>query len=334
MVINSFINGTANFPQSPALHRHLDPKHRKELEDSGIAPEIIELNFKTLREDEEVRKLLGWKGMANERYTIKGQPGEWEKKREYPATSGEERNEYGGLIKAGVRYTKLVLRRVDNDLHEEKTVALSETTRLNTFTGWACIPLSPWLEEEPSKPWGCFKPDNPRWDGKKQDFRKYENPRSEAGLFLLRVSLERWQAISAKYCAPIAPEDHARGFWAWVWKYGLDIVINEGAKKTACLLSNNIIAIGLPGIWMGRRNPKGDDGKPIGDPFLHPGLAWLADGHCSFTFCFDHDKRRKTRRDVGNAIIKTSELLQEVKCDAKVIDLPGPEKGVEDCSAP
>ena len=42
-------------------------------------------------------------------------------------------------------------------------------------------------------------------------------------------------------------------FWSWVAKHPkIPIILTEGEKKAACLLSLGFVAIALPGIWMGR----------------------------------------------------------------------------------
>ena len=46
--------------------------------------------------------------------------------------------------------------------------------------------------------------------------------------------------------------------------------------------------------------------------------------------CFDHDTKRKTIKNVDREIGKLSELLLQEKAECRIINLPGPEKGVDD----
>ncbi|MEO0804517.1 MAG: plasmid replication protein, CyRepA1 family, partial [Cyanobacteria bacterium J06642_2] len=108
-------------------------------------------------------------------------------------------------------------------------------------------------------------------------------------------------------------------------KHNLPIVICEGAKKAASLLSAGYVAIALPGVWNGRR--KGSDLTP---ERLIPDLNHFATKRRKIYFCFDHDEKPKTVRHVNLAIAKTGKLFSEAGCDVRVILLPGPEKGVDD----
>ncbi|MFM5961915.1 MAG: DUF3854 domain-containing protein, partial [Dolichospermum sp.] len=111
--------------------------------------------------------------------------------------------------------------------------------------GWWCSGVDP-LNNYESMQWGCFKPDFPRLDPKKNKFIKYEHsPGMATRAFFLRVPRRIWQMMSDKYGVPIG--DYTE-FWQWVLNHNIPIAITEGAKKAAALLSVGIVAIGLPGI--------------------------------------------------------------------------------------
>lgn len=119
-------------------------------------------------------------------------------------------------------------------------------------------------------------------------------------------------------------------FWQWVLDTpDLPILLVEGAKKAACLLSYGYIAIALPGIFNGRRVTRDAQGKAYADSLI-PELELFATANRRFYFCFDHDTKPKTIENVNLAIAKTGKLLVQKGCDVQVITLPGPDKGVDD----
>ncbi|MFM6530155.1 MAG: DUF3854 domain-containing protein, partial [Dolichospermum sp.] len=69
--------------------------------------------------------------------------------------------------------------------------------------GWWCSGVDP-LNNYESMQWGCFKADNPRLDPKKNKPIKYEHPPGMATrAFFLRVPRRIWQMMSDKYGVPI-----------------------------------------------------------------------------------------------------------------------------------
>jgi hypothetical protein len=117
-------------------------------------------------------------------------------------------------------------------------------------------------------------------------------------------------------------------FWQWVLDNpNLKIILTEGAKKTAALLSAGHLAIGLPGIWGGYRS------KLLGVnclPHLPTQLKIFAAKDREIIFCFDKDTNPKTINDVNNAINKTGKLLERLGCQISVITWIYPYKGVDD----
>ncbi len=149
--------------------------------------------------------------------------------------------------------------------------------------GWWCAGLDPLADWRPMA-WGCFKPDAPRWDEKKGKPRKYEHPDGPpARLFWLRVPASIARRVADRYGLTLPPEvaDDADGsagaFWHW-WAQtpALPLLLTEGAKKAAALLSIGVPAVALSGIWNGcpRTGPKDPKtGRRTGPAALLPELA-------------------------------------------------------------
>lgn len=180
--------------------------------------------------------------------------------------------------------------------------------------GWWCGTLEP--DGTPSQ-WGCLKPQNPRTskDGKTI---KYETPpKTETKPFFLKIDRHHWEkiAVNAGLTAPdlegLPDESIHHEFWSWaIAKPELPIIITEGAKKTASLLSAGFCAVGLSGIWNGIRNPIDPVlCKKTGDHVLVPELLAIAKKGRKITFCFDQDEKPKTVAAVKRAASKTAELL-------------------------
>ena len=151
--------------------------------------------------------------------------------------------------------------------------------------------------------WGQFKPDQPFVD-KDGKLPKYETPlRTETRTIALRD--------------PVNPR-----FWLEVLSNpAIPIVICEGAKKAGCLFTLGYAAIALPGIFNGYRKATQ---KLIED------LAVICAPGRPIYICFDHDTKKATRQNVNKAISRLGKLFAIAGCAVKVIDLPGPEKGVDD----
>ncbi|HEY9663368.1 MAG TPA: plasmid replication protein, CyRepA1 family [Allocoleopsis sp.] len=198
-------------------------------------------------------------------------------------------------------------------------------------SGWFCYSLDPRTGE--SRRWGPLKPDSPIVDTSKGKPRKYEHPAGyETLAILLQPDEDTWAKIAQRYRVPFTPlsfrlrdrNPHPH-FWEWVWTYNLPIIICEGAKKAASLLSAGYVAIALPGVWNGRKKRQGN--KP---ERLIPDLQYFTTPGREVFFCFDHDPKLKTRIHVSHALVRTGKLLEQAGCTVKVIRLPGPEKGVDD----
>ncbi|CAI8412704.1 MAG: Uncharacterised protein [Synechococcus sp. MIT S9220] len=177
--------------------------------------------------------------------------------------------------------------------------------------GWWCSPLitnDSWVT---SSTWGCFKPDTPRVNDEGKPI-KYEHPLDQqCGVFWLRNKND--------------------AFWPWVLsKPGtLTIVITEGAKKAAALLTAGIPAVALSGIWNGTPliEPKGD---PKGARRLHPDLLPLIKHRV--VIAFDYSSNNKGKSAVKAAAHRLAHYLYAKGCPwVGSATCPGPDhKGVDD----
>ncbi len=103
---------------------------------------------------------------------------------------------------------------------------------------------------------------------------------------------------------------------------GVTIVITEGAKKAASLLSHGYCAIALPGIFNGYRSKMDDIKLPF--PRLIPQLEVFATQGREFAFAFDRDTKLKTIRNVQMAIEKTGKLIIGKGCKVSVVSWSQP----------
>jgi Domain of unknown function (DUF3854)/Origin of replication binding protein len=184
-----------------------------------------------------------------------------------------------------------------------------------TAGGWWCSGLDPLNHWQPME-WGCFKPDQPRTDPTRGKTIKYEHPpKTGTRAFFLNGpadgpgGLAFWQQVLADPQHPI--------------------LLVEGAKKAAALLSLGYAAIALPGVFNGRRVMRNQAGQAWAESLI-PELALFAQPDRPVYFCFDQDAKPTTVRQVNLAIKTTGKLFVEQGCAVRVITLPGPEKGVDD----
>ncbi|MEH2459153.1 plasmid replication protein, CyRepA1 family [Nostoc sp.] len=200
--------------------------------------------------------------------------------------------------------------------------------------GWWCSGLDP-LNNWQMMEWGCFKPNQPRQNHNGKSI-KYEHPPSTpTRVFYLRVTLQVWQQVAERYNLvmpdniTITSDGEAEGFWQWVMQQNIPLVICEGVKKAATLLTQGYAAIAIPGITSGYRVVKDEFGK-VTRRQLIPDLAAFAITKRSFYICFDFETQPKKIAAVNNAISQLGCLFQRKNCTVKVIELPGMEKGVDE----
>ncbi|MGH8000334.1 MAG: plasmid replication protein, CyRepA1 family, partial [Brasilonema sp.] len=203
-----------------------------------------------------------------------------------------------------------------------------------TDGGWWCSGLDP-MNDWQAMEWGCFKPNQPRLN-ENGKLIKYEHPPSTpTRIFCLRVSLDIWQQVAQRYNVPmpnninIACNGEAEGFWQWVMKRNIPIIICEGVKKAAVLLTQGYAALAIPGITSGYRVIKDDFGRVISRQLI-PDLAAFAITRRIFYICFDFETQPKKIAAVNNAISQLGFLFQDKNCPVQVIKLPGIEKGIDD----
>jgi len=129
------------------------------------------------------------------------------------------------------------------------------------------------------------------------------------------------------------------GFWQWVKDNpDLPIAIAEGIKKAAALLTVGRVAIALPGIYSGYRQPKNEAGEKTGLPFLIPELLVFCPSDSSvkrqINFVFDQDVKRSTAENVKTAITNTARLLTQHNCQVSVTEWDSSlGKGIDDVLA-
>ncbi len=200
--------------------------------------------------------------------------------------------------------------------------------------GWWCSGLDP-LNNWQEMMWGCYKPNYPRQNGEGKPI-KYEHPPLIATrIFCLRVSLHIWQQTARRYgiAMPeniaIGENGEAIGFWQWVMEQKVPIIVCEGVKKAAALLTQGYVAIALPGITSGYRVTRDWQGR-IKNRQIIPDLAAFAQSGRTFYICFDYEREEKKKRAVESAIAQLGYLIQQTGCQVKVIRLPGQEKGVDE----
>jgi hypothetical protein len=76
----------------------------------------------------------------------------------------------------------------------------------------------------------------------------------------------------------------------------ISLIICEGAKKAAALLTQGYVAIALPGITSGYRVTRDFEGKPSSRQMI-PDLAIFTQSVRTFYICFDYETQpRRSRR--------------------------------------
>jgi hypothetical protein len=184
--------------------------------------------------------------------------------------------------------------------------------------------------------WGCFKPNKPAWDDEKQKYRKYNHPEKvPVEIFALKIPHKLWQLIARRYDVAL-PENYQElphsAFWKWVIDHPqIPVIITEGAKKAAAVLSRGYVCIALPGVTHGVHQPKDEFGNDDGKPSLVPQLQIFAQPGRRIYFCFDQDSKRSTVRAVNKQISIRAKLFLLKKCEVNVITWnPVLGKGIDD----
>ncbi|WP_416242480.1 DUF3854 domain-containing protein [Anabaena cylindrica] len=191
-------------------------------------------------------------------------------------------------------------------------------------------PFNNWQRME----WGRFKPTQGRID-KNGKLVKYESPpKTPNRVTYFDVPYCIWDFVARRYNikryhSPLVQRLQDKlnplSFWEWVQRHPeIPIILCEGEKKAASLLSQGFVAIALPGIWSGRI------GKKDFDERLHPDIMPVAQPGRKFIILFDYETKPKTRWSIFQATLRTGKTIEAVGCTCEVAQLPGPEKGVDD----
>ncbi|QHG20879.1 DUF3854 domain-containing protein [Nostoc sp. ATCC 53789] len=194
--------------------------------------------------------------------------------------------------------------------------------------------LDPFKNWQPME-WGRIKPNFPRIDWQKGKPVKYESPpKTPNRVTYFDVANPIWDRVAKRYLIKryhsllalrLLDKLNPLIFWEWIKQHPeIPIILCEGEKKAACLLSLGFVAIALPGIWNGRV------GKQDFDERLHPDLVPMAQAGRKFIILFDYETSSKTRWSVFQATVRTAKAIESAGSECEVALLPGPEKGVDD----
>ncbi len=152
------------------------------------------------------------------------------------------------------------------------------------------------------------KPDSPRLNAEGKII-KYESPRGAGNqqLFIPRISVRIASEIARKHGAvrpaALAMDTEDREFWDWFLSTELPLIITEGAKKAAALVSAGYPAIALNGVWGWGSNEKdmfgeierGSRGESL--KILNPDLEPFLDDR-EIVLAFDRDEKSETIKTV------------------------------------
>jgi Domain of unknown function (DUF3854)/Helicase len=284
--------------KAPEPPSHIDLKHWIErVEESGILPEVAELNVQSIEEDGVYQRLL------------------------------ETR-----LEKMGSGQTWTVPMQRLRSYYEQ--VAEGGAWNLGGIDA-RCLPTLAPGARPVYKAWGELKPDNPRLDKEKTlkkgspQYRKYEAPLDEAkGIFFPEVPDELANQIYERYGVNPTPEQRKSGFWPCVYWYPqIELHVTEGKKKAEADISQAYACIGLPSVTGGYRS-KDAEGNPLQQRVLHDELAVFAVPGRPIKMTFDHETKRETMENVRRELVRTGELMQVEGCDVKVVRWKG-QKGCD-----
>ena len=101
----------------------------------------------------------------------------------------------------------------------------------------------------------------------------------------------------------------------------IPIVLTEGNKKAAKLITEGFVTLSVPGVFNGYRKETDS---------LIPQLEVFAVVNREIVIGFDQDSKEKTIANVNKAIAKTGKLFEKEGCKVSVLTWDYPEKGVDD----
>jgi hypothetical protein len=174
--------------------------------------------------------------------------------------------------------------------------------------------------------------------------RKYHQPYGKPlQIFFPRITVKIWKLVAAKAGLPmpefpvVGIDGEALEFWEWVKTTNCPVILTEGEKKAAALISRGYAAIGLPGICTGYRVTEYGDWvtKSDGTQYqkaiawkLHSELEPLDTEGREITTIFDYRAGDYSESPEFKAASTLSKLFK--RAIAKIGKLPGPDKGVDD----
>jgi hypothetical protein len=178
--------------------------------------------------------------------------------------------------------------------------------------------------------WCQVKPNQPR-PGKNGKPVKYEAPKGKKGNLTELYALKLPRHIKEKFCEdPLVLDGQDWGFWQYVRDKGLTIVITEGSKKAAALLSHGILAIAVSGVWLWGVSEKDGNGKVINRELI-PALQYFVDVPREWVVCFDSDAKHKTVVGVSKALNSLGFAIKKQKSTVSVMSWNGAiGKGIDD----
>ncbi|MTJ49114.1 plasmid replication protein, CyRepA1 family [Dolichospermum sp. UHCC 0259] len=178
--------------------------------------------------------------------------------------------------------------------------------------------------------WCQVKPNQPRPDKKGKPIR-YEAPKGKKGKLTELYALRLPRHIKEKFCDdPLVLDGQDWEFWQYVRDNGLTIVITEGSKKAAALLSHGILAIAVSGVWLWGVSEKDGNGKVINRELI-PALQYFVDVPREWVVCFDSDSKHKTIVSVSKALNSLGFEIKKQKSTVSVMRWNGAiGKGIDD----
>ena len=178
--------------------------------------------------------------------------------------------------------------------------------------------------------WGCFKPDQPVAN-KDKKIIKYEHPaKVETEVFRLTLPQEIIDKIFTRYYGLANQKVNTNNFWIELVNYPkILIIITEGAKKTASLLSQGYCAIGISGIFNSYKQPRNQYNEKIDKPYLKEGIKEYTQEGREFIIIYDNDEKPKTIKNVNKATFNLGILLKQEKCKVSIAT-PYQYKGIDD----
>ena len=180
--------------------------------------------------------------------------------------------------------------------------------------------------------------------GKKTEARRYCQPKGKPlQLYFPRVTVKIWKRVAAKasLAMPEFPVIGLKGealqFWEWVKNTNCPVILTEGEKKAAALISRGCAAIGLPGINTGYKvTERGGWTRKADGTEYQKAVAWELRSELQvfdtpgreITILFDYRAGDYRQSQEFRAAIAIAKLVKSAI--AKIAQLPGPDKGVDD----